>query len=419
MQTFLHWLDTLSTTLPTAPYLINLCDDRVNFALVLTLSLLRKTPCLLPPDRLEQTHADLLAAYPGAIRITDDDVAAACGPETASAGATTTHRLIPWRPLVPAATTAAIAFAPGTHEPLAHTKTWGALTFTARTLARRLDLTTDTTLIPTVPPQHMYGLEMSIMLPLYAGIPTSSQRPLFPADIRTLLERTPGRKVLVSTPIHLAAIASTKGSWPQTDAVISSTSPLSSALAERIERQLTTRVMEVYGTTETGSLATRRTLDGPDWFWLDGISAKKRRDGRVIVCGEHLDIDAVLLDHIFLSPRGLRLLGPPRDLIKVAGKRASLSALNRHLESIPGVKAGSFILAADPTDTFSRLSAVVVAPGRSRGDILNGLKGRIDPLFLPRRIILVAALPKDSAGEPCQATLAALATGQQPKAASR
>ena len=60
-------------------------------------------------------------------------------------------------------------------------------------------------------------------------------------------------------------------------------------------------------------------------------------------------------------------------------------------------------LAVLPT---ARLVAVVVAPTRTAASILAELRPRIDPVFMPRRVIRVDALPRNALGKlPRQALL--------------
>jgi acyl-coenzyme A synthetase/AMP-(fatty) acid ligase len=93
------------------------------------------------------------------------------------------------------------------------------------------------------------------------------------------------------------------------------------------------------------------------------------------------------------------LHGRPSDLIKVAGRRASLEALNAELTQIAGVLDGMFYV-PDASDTGrERLAAVAVAPGRSVSSILAELRKRIDPVFLPRPLHLVNALPRNALGK--------------------
>jgi acyl-coenzyme A synthetase/AMP-(fatty) acid ligase len=97
------------------------------------------------------------------------------------------------------------------------------------------------------------------------------------------------------------------------------------------------------------------------------------------------------------------------DLVKIGGKRASLATLNAELRRIPGVVDGVFWLPENDRGTL-RLLAFVVAPGVSRSTILAALRDRIDPAFLPRPLIALDALPRDSLGKLPRARMAELAS---------
>jgi len=46
-----------------------------------------------------------------------------------------------------------------------------------------------------------------------------------------------------------------------------------------------------------------------------------------------------------------------------------------------------------------RIAALAVAPGMQEHDILNALRSAIDPVFLPRPLRLVDALPRNETGK--------------------
>jgi acyl-coenzyme A synthetase/AMP-(fatty) acid ligase len=85
-------------------------------------------------------------------------------------------------------------------------------------------------------------------------------------------------------------------------------------------------------------------------------------------------------------------------MVKIAGKRASLAALNAELERLPGVRDGAFFVPRSSSGG-NRLAAVVVAPGLTRAKILSALRGRIDAAFLPRPLLFVDALPRNPTGK--------------------
>ena len=109
-------------------------------------------------------------------------------------------------PSIPAAHVMAVAFtsgSTGTSQP--HPKRWGELVASARLAERRFQFAAagQPTVIATVPPQHMYGLETTIMLPLATGLTVHASQPFFPQDIGAALASVPPPRVLVTTPAHL------------------------------------------------------------------------------------------------------------------------------------------------------------------------------------------------------------------------
>ena len=67
---------------------------------------------------------------------------------------------------------------------------------------------------------------------------------------------------------------------------------------------------------------------------------------------------------------------------------------------LPGVTDAVFFMPGDETaEDIGRLCALVVAPGIERRQLLAALRERIDPVFLPRPLILVNALPRNATGK--------------------
>ena len=74
-------------------------------------------------------------------------------------------------------------------------KTWGRLARCVRDGAPRLGLSDGRShaLIGTVPGQHMYGFESTVLLALLSGNAFSAERPFYPADIAAAVRRCRGR----------------------------------------------------------------------------------------------------------------------------------------------------------------------------------------------------------------------------------
>ena len=113
-----------------------------------------------------------------------------------------------------------------------------------------------------------------------------------------------------------------------------------------------------------------------------------------------------------LDSQHFRLLGRANDLIHVAGKRSSLAHLDFKLNQIDGVEDGAFWLPDEVTDGVVRPVAFVVAPSRSAREIISALRQQLEPAFVPRRVVHVAALPREATGKLTAAALRRFAIGQ-------
>jgi acyl-coenzyme A synthetase/AMP-(fatty) acid ligase len=290
-------------------------------------------------------------------------------------------------------------------------KTWGSLVSVAKQTAMRLALSPRQSIVvvATVPPQHMYGLETSIMLPMQSGGMIHSTRPFFPQDIRQALESVPAPRILVTTPVHIRACVVSRIPLPSLDFILSATAPLSERLAAQAEAMFATRVMEIYGCTEAGTIATRRTVKGETWQTIEGTVLWGNGE-ECAVDGPHLG-SPVLLNDIVRTVDSCHFIlqGRKSDLINIAGKRMSLGDLNHKLNEIEGVIDGIYVMPDEGNGPVTRLIAFVVAPSHTHDAIMAELRLRIDPVFLPRPLYLVESLPRNETGKLTLANLLQIA----------
>lgn len=411
VQRFTRQAQALAATLPEAGHAINLCEDRYLFLLGFVALMLRGQVNLLPPNRAPRMVEAIAADHPGCYCLVDAplpglalaqhlvEAVPDCGVDEA------------WLPPLPVGQAVATVFTSGsTGQARAHGKTWGELVVGARVTAAALGLEQGrTTVVATVPPQHMYGLETSVLLPLAAGLSVSGGRPFFPADLQQALQQLSGDKLLVTTPLHLRACLGAGLEWPRLRGIVSATAPLAAVDAAEAERLFGCALTEIYGSSETGAIATRRTARTQSWQLHPGL-ALRRVGEQFEVSGGHLPRGQLLGDILELDAEGrFRLQGRRGDMLKIAGKRASLADLNLQLQSLPGVEDGVFI--APEPGKGERLAALVVAPQLECAEILRALQQRIDPAFLPRPIYRVARLPRNDTGKLSREALKALLDG--------
>ncbi len=406
--TYLGEVAAVAARLPGRSRVINLCQDRYRFAVMLGAALVRQQVTLLPPNATPGMLAQLTTAYPDLYLCRDTAIEAGCiqamdypddltiAPESSV-------------PSFPADQPAIVLFTSGsTGMPQPQPRSWGALATSAQAAGLRLlnDGLAGATIVATVPHQHSYGIESSVMLGLSHGLVLDCGRPLLPGDIVTRLQAAGRPSILVTTPVHLKALVADTGDLPPVDLVVSATAPLTQDLAALAESRFRASLVEIYGCSEAGQLATRLTAGQAEWNCLDGITLRQE-DGHTYASGEPVGSPQPLSDVIELHSPGRFLLRDRfADLVNIAGKRNSIGYLTHQLLAVPGVKDGVFLL---PQADSARLMAFAVAPDQDAAAITAELRLRIDPAFLPRPLILVDALPRNSLGKLPREALLALA----------
>ncbi|UVE64341.1 acyl-CoA synthetase family protein [Burkholderia pyrrocinia] len=434
VRAFVSDVARVAAALPAGAHVFNVCRDRYRFAVSLCSALVVGKVSLLPSTHTPEMVRQLASFAPDAFCLHDAPDCAIDLPRFAYPDAAPGEFAddAPFAvPQIDAARIMAYVFTSGsTGAPVPHRKTWGFLVGCVRAAADRLGLLDGraATLIGTVPSQHMYGFESTVLLALIGGLAFSNRQPFYPVDIRDELDSIPQPRVLVTSPIHLRALLSAGHALPRAALVLSATAPLSEKLAGEAEAALDAPLIEIYGSTETGQIATRRTSQGAVWQLFPGIRLDARdepaSDGSgddggptVWVSGGHVEAPVPMGDALELLGDGRFLLhGRKADLVNIAGKRTSLAYLNHQLNAIPEVVDGVFFMpdeaAAAHDDTslepVTRLVALVVAPTLAAADLQRALRERIDPAFMPRPLVFVDALPRNETGKLPRDVLAAL-----------
>lgn len=411
VRTFLAEARALADTLPAGAAVLNLCDDRYHFAVLFAACLLTDKVSLQPSSHSAETLQRLAVAFPDAFAVTDGPFDVAGLPSVAfPILSTLVTTAVDDVPDIDADRVVAILFTSGsTGLPQPHAKTWGRLVQNGRAEALALGLDTcPHVLVGTVPVQHSYGFESTFLLALHGGCSFWSGKPFYPQDVVDALQAVPPPRMLVTTPYHLSALLAADLAWPALGICLSATAPLGDGLAARVEQHSRAPVHEIYGSTESGQLATRRTTAGAAWRLLPGVHLFQEND-TTTAHGGHVEGCVPLSDIIALNDDGSFLLhGRHADLVNIAGKRSSLAYLSHQLCAIDGVQDGAFFLpegADDETHGVTRLAAFVVAPGLTPLQVLAALRLRIDRVFLPRPLMTVDALPRNSTGKLLRATL--------------
>ncbi len=282
----------------------------------------------------------------------------------------------------------------------------------------------DSLFVSTVSRHHMYGLPFGLLWPLARG--NAFHRPEL-----HFLEALPaavagGAAALITSPVQLANLPPHLP-WgtlrTSVGLVFSAGAPLSRAVAEDSQDRFGVAATEIYGSTETGVIAWRQLPDIAGWHCLPGVEISA--DGN----NSQLSVRSPALgteqgQWLTLSDTGeiradgsFELRGRIDSIIKVAGKRISLTAVERALQAHPWVRAAR---AVQLPERKSRIGAAVVLTAeantllidRGRGAVRDNLtrhmRDRVDALAIPRYWRFLSALPVTREGKVPRGLLADL-----------
>ena len=407
---FLADVDHLVALLPAGTHMFNMCSDRYYFSVGLAAAIVSNKISLLPSTYTSEVVRQIKAFAPDVFCLTDNDHCPVDLPQLHYPAMAINKTDLLAIPRINSQQCIAIVFTSGsTGSPQLHRKTWGTLVNSVQAEAYRIGLepNTGSTLVGTVPPQHMYGLESTLLMAWLTGNALNAAQPFYPADICQTLEQTPSPRWLISSPVHLRALIDSELELPMITRVVSATAPLSKRLAKDIESHFNAPLIEIYGSTETGLIATRRSIQTDHWQLLPDISLIVKDDG-VYASGGHVESLTIMSDVLEITTQEHFLLhGRIADMVNIAGKRHSLASLNHILCSLPGVIDGVFYM-PDDTDNdrkTTRLAACVVAPELNTTNLLAVLREHIAPVFLPRPLLFVDRLPRNETGKLSRASL--------------
>lgn len=272
----------------------------------------------------------------------------------------------------------------------------------------------------TVPHQHVYGMTFKMLWPLMTGRAFCT----LTHDLwEGLLADLSAGAVVVSSPAHLTRQG---GLTPMPAArrprmVLSAGGPLPLSAAQDTERLFGVLPTEIYGSTETGAIATRRQT-GADipWQTLPGNQIRVDEEGRLALRSPYVDPNGWFKtdDRAQLHPDGgFTLLGRLDSVAKIEGKRISLTEIIQALEALPLVAAAEVTIIRDGRDV---LAAVIVLTDAGRAALATMGAFRFTRLLrrqladtreavgLPRRWRFVDALPIGPMGKRPARAIAAL-----------
>ena len=258
----------------------------------------------------------------------------------------------------------------------------------------------------TVSPYHIYGLLFSVLIPLICSARVLGETPSFPAEIVTLIKQE-SVSILVSVPAHYRVL---KGRPLGTSVkqAFSSAGMLDEEDSLDFTRCNSIGVVEVYGSTETGGLATRNRAAEQKYFHPLKPVEWQIKDERLYVRSPFLSLDlATNHDGFFLSgdrvqkngDESFSLHGRADAICKVGGIRVDLDEVRDLLQQQPNVKECVVVPLLDKSGRGNRIAALLRGDAVDICALQKNLSHLLEPAALPKQIKVVSAIPITANGK--------------------
>ena len=264
----------------------------------------------------------------------------------------------------------------------------------------------DDVFVSTVPPQHIYGLLYSVLIPFVSSAKVSRDIHVFPREIISAVNRFCA-SVLISVPVHYRALSGADFSFDKLKLAVSSGGKIDNVDAECFFDKTGIAVSEIFGSTETGGIAVRKNsgVESP-WKPLDIIKWKTDDDGRLCVRSEFISSGMrtdeggffATEDRVEKTEGGFRHLGRADGVVKVAGKRVDLKDIESRLKALPGVR-DAFVVSIPAAGGRQNEIAALIEGEIDIKSVRNSAKDILEPQAMPRKIKIVEKIPVLATGK--------------------
>lgn len=265
--------------------------------------------------------------------------------------------------------------------------------------------------LSTVSHQHIYGLLFRVLWPLSAGRIFHSE--IF-VDPESLLKKSAKHaSVWVASPAQLKRLDELTP-WQQfkrLNMIFSSGGALDESVATNIYQRCGQKVTEIYGSTETGGIGWRRSIDENSWSLFSGIQLSQDQAEESYIRSPYLNREEKyrLDDRIQLTAEGkFMLLGRKDRIVKVEEKRLSLDALQQALNQCEEISQSTICINRTRRDTVCAALVLSefgqqVLTDKGRPALINGIRKQLlrsfETIVLPRKWLFVSEIPMTTQGK--------------------
>jgi acyl-coenzyme A synthetase/AMP-(fatty) acid ligase len=266
--------------------------------------------------------------------------------------------------------------------------------------------------VASIRPEHMYGALWRVRAPAVAGSVVDPAVLVSVEELSAACSRY-GRVLFATTPSFLEKallhpdFASLKGSFA---AIVTSGSLLRGETSLAVAAAVGCCPTEIFGSTETGTVAFRRRTEGESWRVVDNVVVSRSDDGRLVVDSPFAMERPYTMGDVVeaVSPREFRLVGRADRRVKILERYVSLTEVEAALAAHPFV---SRVRAETTDEAVPRLGALAVLSSEGVAALASGTYASVaarlrrdlmavsGTFAFPRRIRFVRELPFNEQGK--------------------
>ena len=293
-----------------------------------------------------------------------------------------------------------------TGAPRLWSKTPRNLLAESRYLMAAFSISPDDRILTTSPPYHIYGLLYSVLLPLLAGAGVIKATPAFPGELAASIKND-APTILVTVPAHYRALRNHFPLKNRLRMAFSSASPLSDTDAKAFTGATGVPIYDVYGSTETGGIASRCPSSGEPGYTPFACVDIQIKDEQLWVHSDFLSPRLPLTpqgyfaaaDRVAVCEKGrFTLTGRADGVVKVGGKRVDLEDVKAKLIELKDVRDALVFARPVQTGRANEILALVESDEKS-GIISRSLAKALEPYARPRTIRVVKKMPVTATGK--------------------
>jgi acyl-coenzyme A synthetase/AMP-(fatty) acid ligase len=274
-------------------------------------------------------------------------------------------------------------------------------------LSDHFHITPQDLFLASVPPQHIYGLLFSILLPFVSRARVVNDTLYFPGEIVTKADNVRAT-VFIGSPMHYKALAARLFHLDTVRLAFSSGGFLEEAHSLAFSEKTRAPVEEVYGSTETGGIASRGRWHGEDAWKPFPVVEWKTRDERLLLQSPFIspelskDAEGYFMtgDRVGVcnDGRSFDLYGRADRVVKVGGNRVDLGAVEEKLKTHTGVMDVYVFQVAVQSGRENEIAALMIYDGTLKS-LKETMRETLSPFEIPRHILKVTAIPSTGTGK--------------------